>query len=289
MFLESNDRSEYFFNDYIIEDFHITNFGHEKCLPNHSFGPYVRDYYVLHYVLKGKGTFSFNNNSFQLKHGDFFLITPFDIAPVYQADANDPWEYIWFGFNGEKVDIILKELGYYTDNKVGHLIDFSTFENQVCELLKSDFFLKSSTLTVQGKLLELLSLLNFDSTTIALNSNIPSSERHIFQFVTYIRQNFWQTDLSVQKIANDLNLNISYLSRLVSQHFDQSTLSYLTNYRLLKGKFLIETTNHTIETISKAVGYENPLSFSRAYKRVYGHSPRNIKKVPTHDSYPKNN
>ena len=277
MFLESNDRNEYFFNDCIIDDFQITNFGHEKCLPNHSFGPYVRDYYVLHYILNGKGTFSFNNNFFQLKHGDFFLISPFDIAPIYQADADTPWEYLWFGFNGKKADIILKELGYYTDNKVGHLINFDAFEKQVYELFDSDFFLKSSTLTIQGKLLELLSLLNFDNTTIALNSNIPPSERHIFQFIAYIRQNFWRTDLSVQQIANDLNLNISYLSRLVSHRFNQSTLSYLTNYRLLKGKFLIETTNHTIDAISKAVGYENPLSFSRAYKRVYGHSPRSTK------------
>ena len=63
-----------------------------------------------------------------------------------------------------------------------------------------------------------------------------SPERHIFQFISYIRQNFWRTDLTVQKIANDLNLNIS-----------------------------------------KAVGYENPLSFSKAYKRVFGHSPRNSK------------
>ena len=48
---------------------------------------------------------------------------------------------------------------------------------------------------------------------------ISSSERHIFQFISYIRQNFWRTDLTVQKIANDLNLNISYLSKLVSGRF----------------------------------------------------------------------
>lgn len=277
MFLESDDRSEYFFNDYIIEDFHIMNFGHERCLPNHSFGPYVREYYVLHYILKGKGTFSFGENFFQLKRGDFFLITPSDIAPVYQADSEDPWEYFWFGFDGTKADAILKELGYYANNKVGHLIHPDSFETSALELLNSDFFLKASSLTVQGKLLELLSLLNFDNTTIALNSDISPSEHHIFQFITYIRQNFWRTDLSVQQIADDLNLNISYLSRLVSNRFHQSTLSYLTNYRLIKAKFLIETTNHTIEAISKAVGYENPLSFSRAYKRIFGHSPRNTK------------
>ncbi|MBP1040877.1 AraC family transcriptional regulator [Vagococcus sp. BWB3-3] len=41
---------------------------------------------------------------------------------------------------------------------------------------------------------------------------------------------------------------------------------------------LPENSDHTVTTIAKAVGYQNPLSFSRAYKRIYGHSPRNKKK-----------
>lgn len=279
MFLESKDRIEFFFNDYILDDFYIINFGHERCLPNHSFGPLVREYYVIHYVLKGKGTYSFSDNHYTLKKGDFFLITPYDSDPVYQADEDDPWEYSWFGFNGKKSDAVLQELGYCNDNKAGHFSDPDYMEKQLHNLIYSNFFSNSGALTIQGKLLELLSLLSLDSINISLNSKMSSSEKNIEQFLQYVRQNYWRADLSVQRIADDLGINVSYLSRIISQRFNQSTLKYLTNYRLLKAKFLIENTDYSIGEIAKAIGYENSLSFSRAYKRIYGNSPGNYRHI----------
>lgn len=275
MFLESKDRIEYFFNDCILNDFVILNFGHEKCLPLHSFGPQVREYFVLHYVIEGKGTYKIDENLFSLKTGDFFLITPEDSAPIYQADEEEPWEYVWFGFEGDKVKDVLAELGYHHENKIGHYLSQEKMRTELYQLINSNFFSHSSALTIQGKMLELISLLSLDGSNISLNSNMSPSEKHIEQFILYIRQNYWKADLSVQKIASDLGLNSSYLSRIIKKKFNQSTLNYLINYRLLKAKFLLENSDHTVSSIAKAVGYQNPLSFSRAYKRVYNHSPRN--------------
>lgn len=241
----------------------------------HSFGPQVREYFVIHYVLNGRGTYSFSNSQYHLKKGDFFLIAPDDSDPIYQADEEHPWEYIWFGFEGSMVTDVLKELGYHQDNKVGHFLNPDFMEKEIARLVQSDFLSHSSNLTIQGKLLELISLLSLDGSNISLNSNMTSTDKHIQQFVLYIRQNYWREELSVQKIATDLCINSSYLSRITTKKFRQSTLSYLTNYRLLKAKFLLENSDHTVSTIAKAVGYQNPLSFSRAFKRVYGHSPRN--------------
>lgn len=274
MFLESKKRTEFFFNDCLLTDFTILNFGHENCLPSHSFGPQVREYYILHYIVAGKGSYSFGKHQYHLKKGDFFLISPHDSDPIYQADKDMPWEYVWFGFEGSLAKNVLEELGYHNDNRVGHFTDPEKMNYELQQLISTDFFSKSSTLTIQGKLLELISLLSLDGTNISLNSNMTQVDKHIEQFVLYVRQNYWREDLSVQKIAEDLNLNHSYLSRIISKKFQQSALNYLIKYRLLKARFLVENSDHTIALIAKAVGYQNPLSFSRAYKRVYGHSPR---------------
>ena len=85
----------------------------------------------------------------------------------------------------------------------------------------------------------MLIYISFDNTTIALNSNIPSSERHIFQFVSYIRQNFWRTDLTVQKIANDLNF------------FPELTREYLDIHHVILKRncqFLIRLPTNTAAT-----------------------------------------
>lgn len=87
-----------------------------------------------------------------------------------------------------------------------------------------------------------------------------------------------KNDLTVQKIADELNVNCSYLSRIIKNKFGHSTVDYLINFRMLKAKFLLENSDHTVTMISRAVGYLNPLSFSRAYKRIYGHSPKSQNK-----------
>lgn len=274
MFLESKDRIEFFFNESVITDFSIVNFGHEKCLPNHSFGPQVREYYVIHYILYGKGCFKFADHNYKLSKGNFFMISPDILDPIYQADEQEPWEYIWFGFDGRKVTEILNKLGYHNENRVGEIKHPRIIEKEINYLLKSNYLSNSSSLSIQGKLIELISRFSLDGENFSLNTNLTATDRHIERFILYVRQNYWKNDLTVQKIADELNVNSSYLSRIIKKKFNQSTVDYLINFRMLKAKFLLENSDHTVTMISKAVGYQNPLSFSRAYKRIFGHSPR---------------
>ena len=43
------------FHDEHFMDLSIYQYGYEKCKPLHSFGPYVRNHYLFHFVLSGKG------------------------------------------------------------------------------------------------------------------------------------------------------------------------------------------------------------------------------------------
>ncbi|MFZ8765283.1 AraC family transcriptional regulator [Enterococcus diestrammenae] len=275
MFLESKDRIEFFFNDYLLDNLTVVNFGHERCLPNHSFGPQVRDYFVLHYILNGQGTFKTDDTIYSLKRGSFFLISPTDTEPIYQADEVDPWEYIWFGLEGDSVEKILEELGYSEQNRVGKLQNFRELHGEIDTLIHSSFLSIANPLQIQGKLISLFAFLSMDGQNPSLSQSISQSQKYIDQFTHFIRQNYWKEKLSIQQIADNLDLNNSYLSKIIGNHFGQTPLEYLIRFRMIKARFLIENTDHTVSSIAKAVGYSNPLSFSRAYKRVYGHSPRN--------------
>ena len=52
--------------------------GFSKTLPYHSFGPAIRQDYVLHVVMEGKGTYHVKEQQYQLQKGDLFLIRPGD-------------------------------------------------------------------------------------------------------------------------------------------------------------------------------------------------------------------
>ena len=54
----------------------IFNCGHEYCQPGHTWGPGVRDHYLIHLVVAGRGVYQVNGLSYTLQEGDLFLAKP---------------------------------------------------------------------------------------------------------------------------------------------------------------------------------------------------------------------
>ena len=100
----------------------VYNTGYEKCDSNHSWGPAVRDHYLIHFVSSGKGVLRCNKQEYTIGPGGLFIICPSQLAS-YQADADDPWRYNWVGFNG-------------TDAR--RLVNLTGFTQQAPVLLSSD-------------------------------------------------------------------------------------------------------------------------------------------------------
>lgn len=44
-----------------FKEINPVDFGEQICLPGHYYGPHARSYYLLHYVVSGKGTFIRND------------------------------------------------------------------------------------------------------------------------------------------------------------------------------------------------------------------------------------
>lgn len=95
-------------NFYKSIDIMIYNTGYEECDPGHSYGPAVRKSYMIHYVTEGKGIFTTNGKTYQLKKGDAFLMCPGEQI-YYEADKKNPWCYAWIGVQGVKVESYLKK------------------------------------------------------------------------------------------------------------------------------------------------------------------------------------
>jgi mannose-6-phosphate isomerase class I len=66
--------------------------GSSQTTPSHKCGPQVLDYYLLHYVLDGYGTFQSGDQTYTLGPGEAFLIFPGEIV-TYESDAAEPWLY----------------------------------------------------------------------------------------------------------------------------------------------------------------------------------------------------
>ncbi|WP_322905919.1 AraC family transcriptional regulator [Paenibacillus sp. SGZ-1009] len=273
MFMESDERKEVFFTDPLLSELYVMNIGYEKCLPGHSFGPQIREYYVLHYILRGKGQFRSRETVYHLKPGNFFLIEPNDLYAVYEADEQEPWEYVWIGFHGSRAGQVLQELGFHTHVQVGMLHNREEAESYIHALITDHWLRHHSMLRVQGDFLHMLSYFRIDPPTRHIDYT-PGSRRHYVDlFIVHVRTSYWNPELTVSSIAAQIGIHPTYLTHMIQSELQQTSLQYLTHYRMLRGKFLLENTDYTVEKVAHAVGYANPLSFARAFKRLFGVPP----------------
>ena len=100
---------------------------------------------------------------------------------------------------------------------------------------------------------------------------------YIKEALTFIEQNF-QSDISVEDIAASCGLNRSYFDKIFHTAIGKTPQEFLITYRMTKAAELLKLTKLSIGDISNAVGYANQLHFSRAFKNVYGISPKNWRK-----------
>ena len=99
-----------------------------------------------------------------------------------------------------------------------------------------------------------------------------------FRVDNTIYMNF-QNDISVEDISASCGLNRSYFGKIFHDTIGRSPQEFLISYRMTKAAELLKITSLSIADIGNAVGYPNQLHFSRAFKNVYGMSPRNWRTV----------
>lgn len=83
--------------------------------------------------------------------------------------------------------------------------------------------------------------------------------------------------LSLEVIADAVNVNPSYLSRIFSKECGETITEYITRVRIEKAKELLRLSNHYIYQVSEATGFNDPAYFSTIFKKYTGFSPKEYK------------
>ena len=96
---------------------YVQNTGCQQCPPSYGWGPGVRNHFLLHHVVRGRGVYICRDQRYELSAGDTFLIYP-DTTIHYFADAADPWEYVWAGFGGLDAESCVERTDFTPDEPV---------------------------------------------------------------------------------------------------------------------------------------------------------------------------
>ncbi len=251
--------------------------GIEDCSSGHSWGPAIRDHYNIHYVLGGKGIFQVNGKTYHLKENDCFMICPNTIVH-YQADMLDPWSYAWVGFNGFKAETYLNQAGLNADCPVFRYDSDSFLKDCLLRMIETKDQLKGRELRLLGLLYEFLSrLIETAGLDRIAEKGSDRKEEYIKKALEYIQMNY-SRKINVAEIARQVGLDRSYLYSLFSEYVKASPQEFIISFRLDKACELMDNTSLSIGDISRSIGYEDPLQFSKVFKKEKGLPPKEYRK-----------
>lgn len=265
----------------VFRDIYPFFFGGQECPPLHSFGPTVRDYYLLHICFKGKGVFYSNEQPFPIEKGQCFLIYPHELT-FYQADEEEPWSYVWVALGGERLEKYLEFAGLTKENPVCLCRDTEKAVRYIEDILAHNTAEIENEFYIQGVLMKLFAEL-LRASEASRERESENTNYYISGAISYINLHFHEP-ITVQEIADFLGLNRSYLTEVFVREVHISPHQFLVNYRMAKASEFLMYTDVSMENIAYSCGYANLSSFSKAFKKIVGCSPavyRRAKKSKT--------
>ena len=257
----------YFLNFSTCDDISLYEIGQQKCPPCYSFGPIIRDHYVLHYIINGTGKLYLDHKEYTIKAHEAFLMPP-NLLCYYEASAEDPWNYIWIHIDGSRVPEYLKRAGIDKHQPIFHCSQDSTTMKMLLLDISSNY---TRELYCIGKLYELFEfIINNSDTKIKLEQD--ARQKYVNIILDFIRLKY-NEPISIEALSGACGLERSYMTRLFKAAVGHTPQEYVIHYRVYVARKLLGETDWSIRNIAYAVGYGDCFAFSKAFKRVCGIAP----------------
>lgn len=240
--------------------------------------PKGRKDYQLLYIASGQGHFFINGQERVVSAGNIIVYLPGQ-PQEYVYFKDDKTDVYWVHFTGSDVE---KIIDYYNIRLSENIIYIGTspdyqwlfgqiiqemqlcrprFEELISLLLRNIFILISRNL-------------------IKANRADNSLENEVELAMHYFRENY-RSEINVEDYALSRGMSASNFYRVFKQISGSTPLQYILKLRLSNAQNLLENSNLSIAEIASAVGYENPLYFSRLFNKHIGVSPSEYRKMRT--------
>lgn len=260
-------------------DLSLTTCGIEECAPNHSYGPGVRQIYLLHFVLEGYGYYELNGQVTKLGPGNVFLIWPGQMGH-YWADSTEPWNYVWIGFCGIKAPVYISHAGYDKEHLIGTLDNCVLIKSYVQQIINCRTYTYANDLKRNAALMEILAHMIDCATDRPVYTHALPKQEYIDKARKLIELNYGGK-ISVTKLATSIGIDRSYLARIFKEVLGISPQEYIKQFRLNKAALLLEDPSVKVSTVSRMVGYNDYITFSKLFKQHKGMTPSEYRKQNT--------
>lgn len=243
-------------------------------LPTHR--PRGRLDFQLLYIASGKAQFFFHGREETVTAGHMVLYRPKE-EQKYRYYGPDQPEVYWVHFTGGNVTNILRQYGiadeahvFYTGTSLAYKRIFNEMiqELQLCRESYEEMLV-----------LHLRELLILLGRQLAAKPKARGGylESEIEAAAQYFHEHS-QEPLCVEDYAAAHGMSTSWFIRGFKEYTGFTPMQYILSVRIANAQGLLETTDYNVSEISRIVGYDNPLYFSRIFRKQCGVSPSDFRR-----------
>ena len=202
-----------------------------------------------------------------------YTVVPGEVEKTI-ADAEEPYECYWIMFRGVLAERFIKKCGIPLQNSV---LKFN--KNPECaEIIKKALYQQGSVSSMseacamQSAFYELMAL----HTSNKPSKVVCTTAQNIADFI----QMNYHHKFKISELAEEFHYTRNHLFVLFKEEFGISPVDYLINVRIDKAKIFLTNQDHnlSVKEISNSVGFEDPLYFSRLFRKRTGMSPTEYRK-----------
>lgn len=205
------------------------------------------------------------------------VLLPADRPHAYGAASDDPWTLWWFHFTGADAADLMQAARTAAGGPVTHLRDPAPVASLVSQVIDA----LDAGPTTAGLTRASGAAWNALAQVIANGRRAPGpSLSPLERAVEHLRSTAPQRT-SVSALASMVGLSTSQLTALFRRHLGVSPLRYQTQLRMGRARELLDGTTLPVSTVARAVGYDDPMYFSRQFTQFHGTPPTTYRARPS--------
>lgn len=232
--------------------------------------------FQLLYIVSGKAHFHFGNEEKMVSAGHMVLYRPKE-PQKYEYYGKDQTEVYWVHFTGGNVTNLLRSYGLTDDKKVFYcgsdleyqqLFRSMIYELQMCrdsypEML--EMYLRQIFIRLQR---------HFKTTFKTDNARVAEE---IDKATSFFNEHY-SKQINIDEYAKERHVSTSWFIRNFKACTGFTPMQYILSKRIYNAEVLLQNPQYNIAEISRIVGYDNSLYFSRIFKKAKGMSPSEYRK-----------
>ncbi len=232
--------------------------------------------FQLLYIAAGKAHFHFDGKEQIVTAGHMVLYRPKE-PQKYEYYGEDQTEVYWVHFTGGNVKNILRSYGLTDDKRVFYCGSGLDYQNLLRTMINELQMCKAN----YTEMLEMYLRQIFIMLQRYFLNTLKTDSSHVVEEIdkaTLYFNEHYSEDISIDEYAQNNHVSVSWFIRNFKQCTGSTPMQYILSKRIYNAEVLLHDSSYNVTEIAQIVGYDNPLYFSRIFKKVKGLSPSEYRK-----------